>query len=584
MGILSHCVKEGVAYTRSLLRLGGRPGAEPAGRAREDGIACVIASLDSLNRLTERDFLAIGGKLGGFLETAQRILNEIGVMQDLISGEAGTQSAAALADVLERSRGIDSSSGVEVQALASLRESSGSLRGVLNRSGETITMFRTVGTLIRIETARLGSDGSGLGQFADEVRKLAQDAEDRMKLVVEAAGEFDGKINSTLERTSKIEAGKSEGIPLVVEGVLRSLDALGDRRRAAAEVSARLGGEYGSLLGSLQDLVTNLQFHDITRQQIEHVIEALGDIQSGAVKGGLRLQARQLEAAARTFATSAGRIEDDLNQIAQRTRSMALEGKRLAGGSSADQESFFVDIERGCTAVLSAAADCSSAETDTWGQAIALGEMLGEMRQATDQIFAIDLQIQRLAWNAVVRAEHLGETGRALGVVAEAMQAIAAVSSERSASLGKVLDQMGQAVQELAMGTEGGLGQGPGELDTVLRSAIDGLHTSSERSFARMQQVVVFGERLSAEIEEARAGFGVAKLVERVCAEAGERIEVLGGGEEPESEPLAAFHDRYTMSMERDVHRRASDGEADGAAREEAVPIGCELGDNVELF
>jgi hypothetical protein len=67
------------------------------------------------------------------------------------------------------------------------------------------------------------------------------------------------------------------------------------------------------------DLVTSLQFHDIKRQQVEHIVGALRKLRGGNPDSPpkdaqviISLQSAQLAGTAATFASSIERMERDL--------------------------------------------------------------------------------------------------------------------------------------------------------------------------------------------------------------------------------------------------------------------------------
>jgi hypothetical protein len=132
----------------------------------------VIADLEDLNRSTERDFLAIGGKLMDFLSTAQRISSDMTAVADLIAGEQGERASQALADVLEGARQMQSRAEQRDEALGILSNSARSISSTFARFLDTVSTFRALGTLVRIETARLGTTGVDLEHVAAEVKLL----------------------------------------------------------------------------------------------------------------------------------------------------------------------------------------------------------------------------------------------------------------------------------------------------------------------------------------------------------------------------------------------------------------------------
>ena len=77
----------------SVTALGRRPARGQSGSEWQVVVDQVIADLESLNRSTERDFLAVGEKLMEFRSTARQIASDMAALTGLISGEHGRNAS-----------------------------------------------------------------------------------------------------------------------------------------------------------------------------------------------------------------------------------------------------------------------------------------------------------------------------------------------------------------------------------------------------------------------------------------------------------------------------------------------------------
>src|ERR1039457_4207566 len=123
-----------------------------------------------------------------------------------------------------------------------------------------------------------------------------------------------------MQLISALEEGQAKDLPSVISGVLAGLSSFRDMQNKAHDSAVRLGAQYGAISGAFNRLIMSLQFHDITRQQVEHVIEMLRRLGSESdqrgVAGVLALQSSQLADAAGKFAVAAGSIAHSLDDIA----------------------------------------------------------------------------------------------------------------------------------------------------------------------------------------------------------------------------------------------------------------------------
>jgi methyl-accepting chemotaxis protein len=572
----------------------------------------VIADLDRLNHETEQDFLKIGEKLTEFIAAVRLISSELGVLTNLISGEHGLRAAEALTRALDRSRDMQSRAEEGAGTLNRLREEAGQLKQTLSGFKGTVSTFRTLGVLTRIETARLGSAGADFGNLADDVKSLAGNVQTRVDGALDTAGLLLGPIESAMQNISALEEGQVKDLPSVVAAVLASLSSFRDIQNRAHESSVRLQARYGAIADAFGKLIVSIQFHDITRQQVEHVIEALDRLRSasGGTGGGvshcppdaaaiLALESSQLADAGEKFAASVASVGRSLDEIAALVREMADESRTLSGLSEDEKNSFFLEMERGCTAILGSLSHCASAEAATQASSDGLAETIAQMRGSIDEIQAVEIHMRRMALNASIRAAHIGAPGDALGVLAGSLQDLAADCGQRAGLLVEALGSINDAATRLSgHGGPAITTEGDGSVEDMRTAAVE-LHSSSERSFAQIAQVIARGAHLREELLATRDSFSVGVLFAETVGRARGMLNKikeddpcvsLRQGSERAERDLADFARHYTMQAERDVHEGVANavaGVANAAARaerEETPAETGELGDNVELF
>jgi hypothetical protein len=215
----------------------------------------------------------------------------------------------------------------------------------------------------------------------------------------------------------------------------------------------------------------------------------------------------------------------------------------------------------------------------------------------------MEIEMQRIALNASIRAAHIGVSGDALGVLAGSMQVQASACGERSESLGAALGSMSQSATRLS----GQSGQGPdgeggsqesgkpqGSLEEM-RSGVAELHSSSERSFAQIAEIIACGARLREDLSATRQGFAVGALFAAAVGRARGMLQEIGernpSALPPDGSPapdlgLDDFAAHYTMQSELDVHDEHQGFTTAAPAGQPDVPAteAGELGENVEFF
>jgi methyl-accepting chemotaxis protein len=571
-------------------------------------LARISAELRDLNGRTERYFLEIGERLSEFAGIARHLSADMAALSELVCGK-NTGASQILGSVLGRLREMESQAGSGDRKLADLCASARQVERAFTGFANTVAVFRVLASMTRIEASRLGQAGGEFGDLAEEVQSLAGAIESSGQSVLEASLALQQRVQAALVRVTTLHGHELKELPALVEAVMESLGSFQDRQRRAGETSRRGAADYRDVSSAIADLITAIQFHDITRQQIEHVADALDELhdeaqghlsrgspadrRTGAV---LALQSSQLSNTGRTFLSAVDRMERDLDRIGERVVGMADSGRTLMGVAEDEQDSFFLQMESRFTAVLKIAGKCAEVEVETQATLADLTGAAQRMEETVDAVRQIGNRIHRIAINAAIRAEHIGKAGHSLAVVAESMQRLALqtnqVTSEVAGVLGSIREAAGTWSGGLALLTAAE--SSGGDVCSAMRGTILKIHSASEAAFGRIRQIGALSRRLGDAIRSARAGFSAGPLFAGVIEGARSTLGTLSAqalqtpADGDPAVPLPAyeaFASRYTMQAERDVHESVAAGE--GAApllAPVAESGGGDLGENVELF
>ena len=548
-------------------------------------LAEIEGELASLNRLTEHEFLAMGGKLHGFIEIVDQISSDLAAIADLISGEQGAQASKALSIALDFSTGMRVSVDQGNELMAEIRQQANRLRRTLALFHGTASTFHSLGLLTRIETVRLGSAGQDFGNLAEDVRLLARNIQSRVESALDTAEQLTPRIEAALRELAALQRGQAKELPLAISQVSTNLASFQELQQKSRAASIRLGAEYQKISEAFKSLIVSIQFHDITRQQIEHVSEVLERLCAAQPEGTLRLldlpgaatvlelQSSQLADALEKFCASTASVAASLDQVSSNVVEMMSEKRELAGLSASGNGSSFLEMEHGCNTALASLGHCTRAQAATRTSGGGLVAKIAGVQESIEEIRKIEAQMQQTAMNARISAGHLGNEGDALSTLADEIKHRAFESREGSDALLQTLKAMGKIAACIAK--HGATGEGrdadEGCLDGM-RNAVENLRASYEGGLQRIEQVTARGNRLCQELDQIHANFSVGTLF----AEAVNRVQVklqaviasakatCHDSETPDI-GLAAFITHYTVKSERDVYeaaKKASDGSA----------------------
>jgi methyl-accepting chemotaxis protein len=543
----------------------------------------VIESLKDLNRSTEQDFLTVGERLMEFRSAARQITSGMALLTELISGEQANNAGHALKRILDYSQAVNSGVTASGDCLGSLHGLAARVRRAFSGIPAMVSVLRNLCTLTRVETARLGNSSMAFGDLAADVIPLSESIQTSGAGVLESAARLDLGVDAALRTATLLRLKQTEELAPLTTAVTGSIRDFAARQQSVHDAAGRQSIQYGELCEGIDRLVGNIQFHDITRQQIEHVIQALAQINPSdpaQARAVLAVQGPQLRNSAQVFASAVTAIETNLEKIAHRLASMAENSGTLLGGSEDDHNSFFLRMEESFTTILQAMTACSEAQEEIETTPARMAGLIGEMTRAIDEIRVLESRIQRTAINASIRAVHIGATGAPLAVIAEEMERLVATSSSNTEDAAQALEAIARSADTLS--GSGDLSRTSRDATEQMRTAILEMQSAAEISYTRVSEISSLGARLSDDIATLRSSFAGASAfsaaIDRACADLDAILAALPAGEASGAEELADLASRYTMQIERDIHQQITKGIS------VPEPADDSLGENVELW
>lgn len=287
---------------------------------------------------TERDFLRLGSQLENLNAKAMALSEDAKELAALTSGEALLQSSTNLGAVLGSIGGVCEmgADAADFGELGAIAKTGVGLTGLMRDFSRLVKHLSMLGMATRIESARLGGSGLGFSTLANDVETLAS------KIVISS-----GKIlerckvltDQTLLAEESVKAIQQvrEGCSTNIVGLLKKdLDALDTLNRNSRSSAQGVSLQAKSLCDSVSNAVLSLQFHDIIRQQLEHVAEHSEEVRQEVLlvlkhdsqpsdenpealapwlHGALLLQRSQLGNARVRFAEAMQSLEDSLREI-----------------------------------------------------------------------------------------------------------------------------------------------------------------------------------------------------------------------------------------------------------------------------
>jgi hypothetical protein len=584
--------------------------------------------LQRLNAATEEEFLLIGGYLQDFAGRAKEISEGSEATARMIGGVELNQAIAQLGHISQHTQLLESECERGTDILTDILGTLDLVQTSITGFTKIVKTLAVLGTFIRVESARLHSMDTDFSTLATEINQLGQDIEEKYKNIYAKSHSLSSEINSSLANVLNIKAIQKNQLHLVIDKTMVSLESLTAKHTLSSTTITDIVSNYQNISKNISDIIISLQFHDITRQQIEHVESALQNIlpllqeksrQNGEARGALMLakdicqiQEAQLSIARDKLTQAVGSIIGDLKSIARDIRAISQQVQELVGGASREGGSFLAEMEEYLAAVAAGLHHYGAARQDLAGLMAAVVPAVADMAAFLLDIERIEIAIERIALNACIKAAHLGGEGDVLGVLAEATQNLVGETRQQTQAVAASLKSIKAAAHQLAAGPDAVVDQPEVDvaaLVTNLGEVLKTLDRVNENAISSLTRVDQKGKSLSAEILEASGAITVHEYAGATLSQVMAGIMELSRqfeGHLPEEnrltalgqEELVSLKAQYTMRDERLAHDQALTSSPTPVAKamlpvehKDLTTVAANekvdddnLGDNVELF
>jgi len=581
-----------------------------------------VEALTHLAGATEDEFLQIGSQLQDFYRRSSDISVMANTLVDMVSGdqtktlidrlrEMVADMEAYLADAHERNR----HSCATLSGITSLLDT---VSPPLEGFRKLTKTLRMLGISTKIESSRLGDMGEGFLTLAQDVGRLSQLVSEKSANILNHRQELASMINDNLRLMHAGESAQDAKLEGALANTARSLGELTDVNARCSSFGAMISAVSGEVSEDINEVVSSLQMHDMTRQQVEHILEALqhllasiGESVSGAagdvftkklvIEAGdvCELQSAQLQHAASDLCSAVDSVIANLRDVAGKQSSMAAATLSTTGIAGAGGGSFMDTISKGLATVTGVLAACSQTDREVSATLHRVSETMREMTGFVGDIEDIGTEIALIALNSQIKAAHTGKEGAALGVLAEAIKRLSVDAISQTAAVSDILMQINASTANLfSAATEetkllcARISAVEKELDIILASLGDMNRNQLTILNSLNEQV----GRLTGDIGRATGSIDVHTRVRRMSVQVEsdlDRIVERARRIEPASsefkENLRHMEERYTMQSERHIHeilarKRSGQDVVMQVKAQGNGQSGSEFGDNVDLF
>ena len=577
------------------------------------------APLESVSKNSESSFVKLGLDLQSVYSDAERLKGLAVETTGMISGDTDDNLLSKIGGVEKGSMARLESFRTGLSEIFPRFESCINQMNRLNQICPGIIKIAKMLNMIALnfstESSRTELSEEMFGIFVKEIKELAGKINDVSCRIKEDSDnsrsrqEYDFK--RILERRGQLENTADKAKEIVSENIVRidevmnlSLITLHESERHSRKISALVG-----------DVVMAIQFHDIARQQIEHVMGALQDLEHaivgkdissinpeenssllGKTYSILNLQALQVQQIVFEISKAHEKIMGAFEEISHEIDDIVNGVSRLGCGMIEDNE------EQGIFNLLLSGFE-KLEMTMVHGEEME-GEIDETMKRTSaaasnlsgylDIIQDLSMQLHIKSINALIMSKKLGQSG---GVLSALSQYVTEGSKRSDAFVVEVVDilkSIKSVAKDLSRISSKSGSDNERQGETSLSVGISYISEIYHKFIKNAEQSNQYSIALKKKISEVESGLGfltdmkcnLEKCLNRM-SDIVDNLSPFLSNNHNRIADLAKIKDRYTMEVERDIHQR-SIGKDDGSRikiiKDTQDDIYGELGDNVELF
>ncbi|MBF0352654.1 MAG: hypothetical protein HQM11_16600 [SAR324 cluster bacterium] len=579
MAAIYHHIKTRVSWMK--FRLGGH-------RTWERQLKEAIHAMNSLSKETESEFLAIGSRLNEFFGLCSQNLSRASDIIRMIESGDGLNIDAFRKSFDHAYDQVGSASERIENVLNGLEElnvkmaSVTTLTEILEKLCHSI---RFLGVSMKIEIARVGKH---------DFYAVAESVENLYRQIIQY---IDAIYSTTRQATQQItEIGKESLRHLntfnseldssrhSVQHIINELsNATLDTRKHCKNIQ-KLASR---ITPEMSEVVTALQYHDISRQQVEHVSQAfeeivarLGDALHARKKEKtlfyywmskvVELQIIQIEHVLGETDQTANKISSHLAVISEVATSQSMEADHILRMANSSTERVEV-TDNQLKTLLKTLSSSKDITTRIVGSIGIVSKQVGLVAEQVANIEEIQEDLDDLTLNAVIKAIRAGEEGKVLSVLSENIRRLSNSAqkelNEKTIAINEILHSFAQYERDLTEKLNQQL-QTTDKTYQRTRKAVQKIINDDETVMQSMVEVSNISKRLETEIASVIASVQFDKVMRTKLQAIIRSLKVIhdqvgklvpGGLEDEYSQldqDLEELAQRYTMHSQREIHQK----------------------------
>jgi methyl-accepting chemotaxis protein len=567
---------------------------------------------------SEDNFLEVGKKLQKFSARSSEITKIASKAIDSGSDDILQKGINELNSFLENFREYLESSTEEIRTnISVLYKILPSIEAInKQRDGfdKIVKHLRMLGISTKIESARLGTEDQGFYALADTVNKLSGLINEKTVAIIGKSKYLIQELNSTITDLNTLEKNLNEQSNVILKNSKRSLDAFNNKYHERLLKTENISNASNEISQNINDIVMSIQFHDITRQRMEHAKNALAEIDSktksienineeelknllGAVYDVCCLQGDQIKNSIEEFINAIVTIIDNLKGVGENTSRILKELSILLNEDDSSQNNSLQQVRRELSSISDGLIKNTNISIEFANSINSVISIVDDLSKYIVEIKDIGEEIEIIALNARIKAARTGSNGLALGVLSENIQRLSEEAKEQTSTTSQILDSISEQSANLKNGVESGCYKENNEhmittaqkINELTLTLID-LENSAKKNMENMRTgIKVLQDEIRKTIDEITIPEYAKKTLKKLSSGlkniAGE-LERNGKVDSNREINTKNLLSNYTMHTERKIHENFTGTSGDNFYKDSVKDQNSKnvFGNNVELF
>ena len=278
-----------------------------------------------------------------------------------------------------------------------------------------------LGFLTQVENAHIFTNNTGFASLTDDVRSLAETIKQKSSQISAKSDTVLSFIAHARGKVADYKINQRGQIHLMLEKAMANHKSLTSKHGTTSGSARAIEQGTKKIASSIGDIVMSMQFHDITRQQVEHVKDVLNSLCVRINEGGhtheevavfvrdvCNLQHAQIQQSKDELTNAVVKIIHNLHTISTSVGEIQKVTEEVALASGTGGVSFMEDIDTGISSIIECMRANSEEQAKITDTVNSSSVMVSEMSVFVHDIETMGMKLQLIALNARIKAAHMG--------------------------------------------------------------------------------------------------------------------------------------------------------------------------------